>query len=334
MSVISMAPIPRNGEYVLRSPPRVKSARGEAASDRHRGNRRTRLAALLVGVAGMAFASSSALAAEPTKKDCVAANESGQDLRQSGKLREARAALSVCMAAQCPRPVREDCAQRLSDIEAALPTLVFVAKDAQGNDVSDARVSMDGARLGGSDGTAVAIDPGEHKFTFEKAGLPAVETAVVVREGDKNRRIQVTLEATSTPAATEGLPAAEPPAPSHPRSAIIGPKTQRAIGIAVGGAGGAGIVLGAILGLAAKSTYDHAFNAECPGGNTHNCTPQGVSDWQQVQSEAALSTFAFIAGGALLAGGAAIYFLTPSASVTVSPTLAYHGGGIGVGGRF
>ncbi len=333
MSVISHDSDTSNGEYVLRSPLRAKSSRGETGSDPHRGNRRIRVATLLVGVAGMAFASSSAHATEPTKKDCVAANESGQDLRQSGKLREARAALSVCMAAQCPRPVREDCAQRLSDIEAALPTLVFVAKDAQGNDVSDARVSMDGARLAGSDGTAVAIDPGEHKFTFEKEGLPAVETAVVVREGDKNRRIQVTLEATSPPATTGGLPAAETPATSQPRSAIIGPKTQRAIGIVVGGAGGAGIVLGAILGLAAKSTYDHAFSAECPGG-PNNCTPQGASDGQQAHSEATVSTVAFIAGGALLAGGAAIYFLTPSASVTLSPTLAYHGGGIGVGGRF
>ena len=41
------------------------------------------LAVILLGT-------SSALAAEPTKDECIAANESAQDLRQAGKLREAR----------------------------------------------------------------------------------------------------------------------------------------------------------------------------------------------------------------------------------------------------
>jgi hypothetical protein len=190
---------------------------------------------------------------------------------------------------------------------------------------------MDGARLAGSDGAAVAIDPGEHKFTFEREGMPTAESTVVVREGDKNRRIQVILQAgVAVPSAKEAPPPGPPPQ-SPRRSTLLSPGTERGLGIGVGAAGAAGIVVGAIFGLASKSTYDHAVQTECPGGNT-NCTAQGAADGRQAHSEANISTVAFIAGGALLAGGATIYFLTPN--VTLSPTLAYHGGGIGVAGRF
>jgi len=197
---------------------------------------------LALGVAWTAAISAPASAAEPTKKECVAANEGGQDLRQGGKLREARAALAVCMSPRCPRPVREDCAQRLADIEAALPTLVFVAKDGDGNDLRDVRVSMDGQDLAASDGNAVAVDPGDRAFTFTKEGFPPATSDVVVHEGDKNRRIQVVLGAPK-PAASETTTASPEPhvaatAGTETKGLFgLAPAAQRGIGLGVGIAG-------------------------------------------------------------------------------------------------
>lgn len=79
----------------------------------------------------------SVVAAEPapTKAECIATSESGQDLRHAGKHRDARAHFSVCVADSCPGPVREDCAQRLHEIRKAMPTVVFEVTDSDGNDV-------------------------------------------------------------------------------------------------------------------------------------------------------------------------------------------------------
>src|SRR5579863_2417832 len=108
-----------------------------------------------------------AAAGEPSKQECVTANESAQDLRRLSQLRAARTQLARCVSASCPGPVREDCAQRLTEVDLAMPTLVLVAKDKAGNDLSSVLVTMDGLPFADSlDGSAVQVDPGEHRFVF------------------------------------------------------------------------------------------------------------------------------------------------------------------------
>ena len=132
---------------------------------------RSRLVLLPVAF-GLWLSASPAVAADPTKQECVAANESAQDLQRTGKLREARASLAVCTAASCPGAVREDCGQRLKEVEAALPRLVFAAKDALGHDLGAVRVTIDGEPLLDKlDGSSTTVDPGEHHFTFEAEGF-------------------------------------------------------------------------------------------------------------------------------------------------------------------
>src|ERR1700687_125410 len=101
---------------------------------------------------GIVLTASTSRADEPTKQECIAANEGAQALRQAGKLREARTKLSVCMASSCPGPVREDCGPRLEDLQPAMPTVVFDIKDPAGRDLLDVNLSIDG----GPAGTAVA----------------------------------------------------------------------------------------------------------------------------------------------------------------------------------
>jgi hypothetical protein len=140
------------------------------------------------------FGASSALAAEPTKDECIAANETAQDLRQSGKLLEARTKLVLCVATSCPGPLREDCAQRLSEIAAVMPSVVFEVKDSAGNDMSSATVTIDGQHLAEKlDGRPIALDPGEHRFAFRAESGATAEKTLVVREGEKDRRERIVL---------------------------------------------------------------------------------------------------------------------------------------------
>lgn len=282
----------------------------------------------------MLASSSSALAAPPTKEACVAANEAAQDLRQAGKLREAREKLLLCVSDACPRPVREDCVQRLDEVDTAMPTLVFEVKDANGNDVAAAHVTMDGKPLVDRvTGAAVPIDPGQHRFTFEASGGVAhAEQTVVIREGDHERHVRVVLAAAAT--AVTPPPRSTPPAgtPEPVAEAPATGGTQRTIGLAVGAAGVVGLVVGSVFGLVSKSTYDHALRSEC-GGNPDACSTQGAQDGQTAHGQAMVSTVGFIAGGVLLAAGAVLYFTAPSGrAIGVAPAVGWNAAGLTVGG--
>jgi hypothetical protein len=252
-------------------------------------------------VVALQLAPGAARAAEPTptKQECVSANESAQDLRRAAQLREARKRLALCVSAACPGPVREDCAARLSEVDAAMPSLVFVARDRSGNDLSAVNVTMDGLPFADNlDGTAVQVDPGEHRFIFEGEGLPATEKVVVVHEGDKSRHINVVLGGSAPVDAAQ-----------QQKEQFFSPARRRTMGLVLGGAGALGLVIGTVMGIVAKSTYDHAWS-EC-GNDPRTCSPQGVHDGQVAHDQATVSTVSFVIGVLLLGGGAALYLTAP-----------------------
>ena len=82
-----------------------------------------------------------------------------------------------------------------------------------------------------------------------------------------------------------------------------------------------GIGVGAYWGFHAKAVYDDATSpSNCPTGISM-CNQAGVDGVERARTEAAVSTVAFLAGGALLAGGL-VLFLMPSknGTITVSPS--------------
>src|SRR5579863_741315 len=112
-----------------------------------------------------------AQAADPTTADCLSASEASLKLRGEHRLREARGQLLVCAAASCPEDVRNECVRRIDPVNAAIPTIIFEAKDAAGNDMTAVRVTMDGQPIADRlEGSAISIDPGTHTFRFEAAG--------------------------------------------------------------------------------------------------------------------------------------------------------------------
>jgi hypothetical protein len=265
---------------------------------------------------------------------CIAANESSLALRKAGKLIDARKALATCAAPACPEPVQSSCQQRLGDADRAVPAVVFQVKDGAGNDVTSVKITMDGQPRDERVGAAISLDPGEHTFTFDAAGLPQVKKTLVIVEGVKDRSEVVVLGAPAL------APAPTPVVPAPIAHEGGGGSTQRTIGIVGGGVGVAGLAAGAIFGLMASSSWSTA-QKEC-GATSCSQYPQASSDEQKASTYATVSTVAFIAGGVAVAAGALLWLTAPSAEnpaastagMAIAPSLTPGGGGLLLRGGF
>jgi len=154
---------------------------------------RTRPLALAAAAAVAVLCGASTAHAESA---CISAYEQAQTLRKDGKLVSARAQAAICAHAECPALLAKDCSKWLAELEASTPTVVFDARTASGVERTDVRVKVDGAVLAPRlDGKAVAVDPGSRVFVFEAEGASPVERTILVREGERNRKIAVTVAA-------------------------------------------------------------------------------------------------------------------------------------------
>lgn len=153
-----------------------------------------RVAALLVlSVAALAALATPARAAD--KEACISAYEQTQTLRKDGHILGAKAQAAICAREGCPALLAKDCTRWLAELEQSTPSVVLDPRTPSGAEVIEVRVKVDGAPLVERiDGKAVPVDPGSHTFRFELADGPPFERTVVVREGEKNRRVTVTLE--------------------------------------------------------------------------------------------------------------------------------------------
>jgi hypothetical protein len=243
--------------------------------------------------------------------------------------------------------VRADCTRRLDELEAAAPTIAFEIKDASGADVTTAvRVTLDGQPL--SDrltGQAMPVDPGEHTFIFEAPGHAPVTRTLTVTEGVKGRGEVITLvplapggPTSSGPAPVSPTPGPVPPGPATPESSGMAP--LKVVGLALGGAGVAGLVVGGVFGGLAFSKAS-AQKSAC--ASAASCSDHGgaVQDRSSGETDSTISTVAFVAGGALLAGGAVLFLVgrkpaeaQASAHLLVLPSAGPGGGGVMLRGEF
>jgi hypothetical protein len=256
------------------------------------------------------------------KAACLVAAQKGQRFRDTHKLVEAREQLRICAAAACPAVVQADCASWLADVERALPTVVLVAKSGAGVDLTDVKVSVDGLPLVSKlDGQAVALNAGPHTFHFEGADGTASDTQAVVKEGEKSQPVGVVLVPAppQTPTTQVAVVSSVPPAASMAPTRAPEPVRVQA-GLGVGAAFGG-------LGLSAKGS-------DCTGNVCKVGSTSGI------KTDALLSDVGFIAGGLLLAGGAAIVLFGPTprheavTTVKLAPAIAGNSGGVVVGGSF
>ena len=114
---------------------------------------------------------------------------------QDRRADRARDQLKICIRDACPTFVRNECTEWLAEVEASLPTVVLAARRGD-QDLDEVRVTMDGHPIADRlTGTAIPLDPGTHVFRFELEGSPPIEQRVLVRVGEKNRRVAVSFGA-------------------------------------------------------------------------------------------------------------------------------------------
>lgn len=223
-----------------------------------------RAVALLV----LALATVAPPAAADDTADCIAASEAAQSLRDRRALLAARDKLAVCLRDVCPAPIRSDCIQQRGEVDAAMPSVVFRAKDARAEDLVDVKVLCDGAVLATQeDGKALAVDPGAHTFRFELPGVPPVERKLVIGEGEKDRLIVADMKS--------GAPAVAVPGPT------VKPEDEAthlwAPGLVVGGIGVAALVPMTVFWLSGTSDIRTMKDTCAPAAGGAGCSPDRVS---------------------------------------------------------
>lgn len=301
------------------------------------------------------------------KQECSAAYDATQALRDEGKLLDARKRALACADMRCPAFVREDCSRWLIEIDAFVPTLVFKVEDESGADIPTARVKVDGLVL--SDwlgGRAVPVDPGEHLVRLEVAGMGASQQTIVVRQGEKNRKIaasfkrQSAVSAPPPPSPVNPAPKTRPSPPPAPvvLATVVAPVAPPGSGMSEptppvkeqiptwawisGGAGVAFLALGVGYGISAASAGDKA-NALC-GGDADHCPPRNAPAAAPFVSARdddgrvfiAMTTVGLlgIVAGALGSIVSATPITSAPKAVSVTPFVSPFGGGVGARGVF
>lgn len=258
--------------------------------------------------------------ANPTKDECMNANESAQGHRASGKLRQAEDELTLCVAPSCPGPVRNDCSERLNEVQRAMPTVVLAVRNGRGDDLTAVRVLLDGSPLTTElGGNAIAVDPGPHTFTFVAEHYASLNEDILVREGEKERSVSVVLQGPA-----EARPEVPRPPPAPTQVSQVSPRglsTRQWIALTTTGVGVLGMGVGGILGLAALSQFETAERET--GTQRHDDSVSAVNTGN-------VATVVMGAGGLLAVGGVVLWLTSPGHSTQVSTT----GSGLLVSGSF
>lgn len=265
---------------------------------------------------------------------CLSASDVGQSARSEGKLREARKQFLVCGGERCPPIVRRDCVQWAAEVAQEIPSVVFGAKDGEGNDLFDVSVSMDGEPLVIElDGKAVFVDPGPHTFRFDAAGKTSVTEKVLIKEGEKSRVLAATFRKEAPD---------RPPEPSVASTDDATAGGHGALPWIVVGIGAAGVATGIAI-LATSPERPASCDAD-----TKTCTRlpgQSLEDFEADQQKAGDADAQPVIGWAItgigaafVAGGLLWHFLEPTGdpkrSARLAPWTTTGGGGLSAFGSF
>lgn len=136
-------------------------------------------------------------ASQPRVADqaCFAAFRGAEMQIQAGQLRAAKERFLACSQAVCAKFLQQQCAQRYSQLEPEIPSVIPLFNDADGEPRADVKVSVDGEPLASRiDGRAFPVDPGYHTFTFSADGGLVARQNLTILQGQRNRAIEVSLK--------------------------------------------------------------------------------------------------------------------------------------------
>ena len=252
--------------------------------------------AVLLGVATAVGTGHVWAQGEPSHEKKVCADQAleGQRLAAQEKLLAARDAYTTCAADTCPGPVAVDCRRWLAELNPTIPSVVFFLENDR--DQSGSLIWLDGTLLIEKfDGKPVLLDPGIHEFRFVVDGT-SVTRDIVIRKGEKNRRIDVPVPPRSPQQAAPAPikePVAEPSQPSTPASVYV-----------LAGVAGVAFSVGGYLGATGLSQRSDLKDSCYPG-----CTTEDVD---ATRRRLLAADILGAVGVAALGGALWIYLDTPS----------------------
>lgn len=236
-------------------------------------------------------------APKPTPGElCSAAYERSQTEKVAGHYIAARAAALECSQIQCNPAIVRECEHFYESLEADTPTLVFSARKAEGGELIDVRVDMDGKLASERiTGRPQAVDPGPHDFVFIHPQRGRVQLSETARVGDHARVIEVVFKDPNAKAADTAVGPAGPHA--------LGPRRVPVMSFVLGGVGVA--ALGAFTYFRISGVKDYnQLNADC----SPQCSPEDVDP---IRRKFTLSYVSLGVGLASLAGAGLFYVLAP-----------------------
>lgn len=222
-------------------------------------------------------------------------------------------------------------ARRAASLEPRLARLIVVLDEpVRGLSLKRDEITIEASFLG----VAMPIDSGEHVITANAPGKKTYRAAISIEDGER--------AVVHIPALEPGEPDIEPKHPSAPpvsqEPALARPapergRTQRALGLAIGGGGVAVLGLSGVFALIGRDRYNTSLE-HCREKNL--CDSEGVSRRDDARLAGNVATVTGAIGLVALAGGVTLWLTAPPSSpqnttgILIAPTL----GGAVVQGAF
>jgi hypothetical protein len=240
---------------------------------------------------------------------------------------EYREAIPLARAAGS-QPRLDLATERAQALQERLSTLTIRAISGDDGD-AHLEIRRDGVALQEAElGAPIPVDPGEHVIEAAAPGRRPWSSKVQVTGDAAKVSVEVPpLQATGGGSAPlDARPVATTPATTTAARSERQPgSAQRVTALVLGGAGVVGVGLGAFFGLQASRKWSDA-KGEC-ADYPYGCSARAADLRSSAHSAGALSTIAFVAGGALLATGVVLYVTAPTnearVALGVGPGSAY-----------
>ncbi len=222
---------------------------------------------------------------------------------------------------------------------------IVVADDAAG--IAGLEISRDGSVVARAAwGLGIPVDPGSHVISATAPGRQRWSAEVGLAPGPSTVSVRVPALAVDnalferrdgSPLPTIPARAPAPPPENQAASDDSTGRSQRTVGLVLGATGVAGLAVGAVFAVAARSTHDE-IQEQCVADL---CPPSTLALRDSWRAQANIANVALGLGVASLAGGAIVYFSAPSAARTqrarqlgIAPVVGLGSAGLFATGEF
>lgn len=242
-----------------------------------------------------------------SKLECSDAFEQSQRLRNSADYLEAAGQALRCASDACGAFLSEECGRLYGEIQAATPSVVLAARSADGAELQNVSVTLDGGSSSlPLDGKPLLVNPGHHEFVFEARGREPSKLTTTILAGERFRPIIAVLAEKAPP---------QPP-PSERGEAASGRAQHGRIPVASYVLGGIGVAgLAGFVGFRIAGANDYAaLERDCKP----TCTQSSVD---AVRQKYVLSYTSLAIGAAASIAAVTFYFAAPSQPSQQAATL-------------